>query len=264
MTAVFELDKHKLRQSFGSASASYDGVAALQRSVGLKLLREAVPGNLSGTVLDLGCGTGFVTGKLLEHPAVERLVALDIAMPMLQTARNKLGAPDRLHFVCGDAENPGFAADSVDAVVSNLALQWCRDLAGLFGELQRILRPEGLLAFSTFGPRTLGELKHAWAEVDDYPHVNEFYQAAELRRCMHQAGFKEIVVRSETYQPVYRTVLDLMKELKNMGAHNVASGRNKRLTTKNQLTRMIDAYPLRLGDRRPVATFEAFIVSARV
>lgn len=264
MNAVFELDKYKLRHSFGAASVSYDGVASLQRSVGLKLLEQANPEALSGTVLDLGCGTGFLTGKLLGFTNIERLIALDIAMPMLQTARQKLGEPDKLHYVCGDAESPVFGAGSVDAVVSNLALQWCRDLTGMFGGLYRTLKPGGFLIFSTFGPRTLGELKQAWAEVDDYPHVNEFYRESELKVCLAEAGFKDIIVRSEIYRPVYRSVLDLMKELKNMGAHNVSLGRNKKLTTKNQLARVIDAYPLSDEDRRPVATFEAFIVSARV
>src|SRR5690606_35894357 len=100
-----ELDKNKLRHSFGTASVSYDGVAALQRSVGMKLLEQAVPEILSGTVLDLGCGTGFLTGKLLGFTHIERLIALDIAMPMLQTARQKLGESDKLYYVCGDAES---------------------------------------------------------------------------------------------------------------------------------------------------------------
>ncbi len=262
MSAIFELDKTKLRQSFGSASLSYDRVAVLQRQVGLSMLQQAVPAKLSGIVVDMGCGTGFLTKALLNAEDIERIVALDIALPMLHAARQKLGDAGRLHYVCGDAESPPLHTNSVDTVVSNLALQWCRDLTAVFCGLHRILKADGELFFSTFGPQTLCELKQAWAEVDDYHHVNEFYHETEIRRCLADAGFKEIVVHSEIYRPAYGSVLDLMKELKSMGAHNVSSGRNKRLTTKQEMTSMIEAYPL--NDANIEATFEVFIVSARV
>ncbi|WP_404360655.1 malonyl-ACP O-methyltransferase BioC [Methylotuvimicrobium sp. KM1] len=262
MSGVFELDKTKLRESFGSASLSYDRVAGLQRTVGLNLLQRVEPAQLTGTVVDLGCGTGFLTKALLDAENVERIVALDIALPMLHAARQKLGDTGRLHYICGDAESPPLNTSSVDTVVSNLALQWCRDLTAVFCGLHRILKADGELVFSTFGPQTLCELKRAWAEVDDYHHVNEFYRETEIRRCLADAGFKEIAVQSEIYRPVYGSVLDLMKELKSMGAHNVSSGRNKRLTTKQEMTNMIEAYPL--NDANIEATFEVFIVSARV
>lgn len=262
MSALFELDKTKLRQSFGSASLSYDRVAGLQRTVGLNLLQRLAPAQLTGTVIDLGCGTGFLTGALLNAEDIERIVALDIALPMLHAARQKLGNAGRLHYVCGDAESPPLNTNSADTVVSNLALQWCRDLTAVFCGLHRILKPGGGLVFSTFGPHTLCELKQAWAEVDDYHHVNEFYHETEIRRCLADAGFKEIAVQSEIYRPIYGSVLELMKELKSMGAHNVSSGRNKRLTTKQEMASMIEAYPL--NDAIIKATFEVFIVSARV
>ncbi|PKM36413.1 MAG: malonyl-[acyl-carrier protein] O-methyltransferase BioC [Gammaproteobacteria bacterium HGW-Gammaproteobacteria-10] len=262
MSAVFELDKTKLRESFGSASHSYDRVAGLQRQVGWSLLQQAAQEKLSGVVVDLGCGTGFLTQALLNAENIALIVALDIALPMLKAAREKLGDEDRLHYICGDAESPPLNTNSVDTVVSNLALQWCRDLTSVFSGLHGILKPGGELAFSTFGPQTLRELKRAWAEVDDYHHVNEFYRETEIRHCLSNAGFKEITVQSEIYRPVYGSVMDLMKELKSMGAHNVSSGRNKRLTTKQEMTRMIEAYPLNGAEIE--ATFEVFIVSARV
>src|SRR5690606_1578417 len=87
------LDKAKIKQSFGAAAVRYDGAAQLQRAAGKDLLRFAGSGRLSGTILDLGCGTGFLTGELLSRESeTETVIALDLAYTMLQMTRCKLSA----------------------------------------------------------------------------------------------------------------------------------------------------------------------------
>lgn len=66
MSADFVLEKNKIRQSFSAACASYDAVAELQRTVGRDLLGRIETDRLAGTVLDIGCGTGFLTAELLS------------------------------------------------------------------------------------------------------------------------------------------------------------------------------------------------------
>ena len=264
MSAVFTLDKNKVRQSFGAACMSYDGVAELQRTVGRQLIEKGKVAGLSGAILDLGCGTGFLTGELLKSPAVEQLLALDIALPMLQTTRRKLPGYADVSFVCADAERLALKPRSFDRIFSNLALQWCRDLTSVFCDCHKILKSGGVMVFSTFGPQTLCELKRAWTSVDNYSHVNEFYDANELMRLMSDAGFVDIQLEIQRYRPVYPSVMDLMKELKDIGAHNVAAGRNKKMTSRSQMQRMISAYPGVLGRDRISATFEVITMTARI
>jgi len=78
------LDKSRLRQAFSTASPSYDAVAQLQRQVGLALLANRNIEAWQGKVLDIGCGTGFLTSELLARSSAE-LIALDIALPKLHT-----------------------------------------------------------------------------------------------------------------------------------------------------------------------------------
>ncbi|MDD2659668.1 MAG: malonyl-ACP O-methyltransferase BioC [Methylococcales bacterium] len=258
------LDKTGIRRSFAAASATYDRVAGLQCTVGKELLNTIDAAELNGTLLDLGCGTGFLTGELLAISNHETTIALDIAVSMLQATQAKLAGKRNIRYVCADAEHLPLAGRSIDSVFSNLALQWCGNLEAVFSGIKRTLKPEGQLVFSTFGPQTLHELKNAWATVDNYNHVNAFYSETRIKQFLQQAGFENSRISSKLYTPRYDSVWTLMRELKRLGAHHVIAGRNKKITTKTAMQRMISAYEEHRVRGGIPATFEVITVIAKV
>lgn len=255
----------RVKHSFGNASESYDSVAQLQRTVGKALLHKIDNSAQFGTVVDLGCGTGFLINEFLaeKNCSATQLIALDIAMPMLQAARKKQVKSRAINYLCADLEYLPFLPQSADLVISNLAFQWSFNLASAFDGVKRLLRPEGRFLFTTFGPLTLFELKEAWGKVDGYAHVNTFCTESQLGEFLQNAGFSSVELTSEVIVSCYESVWDLMGELKTLGARTVISGCNKQLTGKAAMERMICAYHQREGNGLVPATFEIITISAK-
>ena len=237
-------DKQQLRRAFCGAASSYDAVAVLQREVGQRMLERLDYVRLQpAVVLDLGCGTGKLTAALAKRYRSAKVVAMDIAEPMLQRARRRVPWFRKWHFACGDAEQLPLADNCCDLVYSNLTLQWCGDLDRVFGELRRVVRPGGLVMFSTFGPDTLMELRQSWAQADAaHVHVNRFIDMHDIGDALLRAGLSDPVMDAEQMTLTYDDVFGLMRDLKNIGAHNVNAGRSRSLTGKGRLRALVDAY----------------------
>ncbi|MFU8832240.1 MAG: methyltransferase domain-containing protein, partial [Wenzhouxiangella sp.] len=161
------LDTIAVARAFSRAATNYDRHAVLQREVGERLLGR-LDGLIfkPGLILDLGCGTGVQAQALNQRFGDARVVAMDLALPMLDAASSRRGWwKKRFDCVAGNATALPLAEASFDLVYSNLMLQWCDDLAGTLASLRRVLKPGGLLLVSTFGRDTLTELRQAWAKV---------------------------------------------------------------------------------------------------
>jgi malonyl-CoA O-methyltransferase len=255
------LDKRRMRESFEHATDTYDAVAVLQREIADRLLvRLEVVRLKPKVILDIGCGTGYDARKLMKRYPRARVLGLDIVEAMANRARRNAGWWRRLvgrgSFVCGDAERLPLAAASVDMVVSNLALQWC-DPHTVFAEARRVLRPGGLLMFTTFGPDTLRELRDAWRAADDAPHVHAFIDMHDIGDMLINAGFADPVMDMEPFTLTYASVLEVMRDIKQLGAHNVALNRTRGLTGKARFARFRAAYESLAQNGKIPATYEA-------
>lgn len=259
---AYSLDPHWVRRSFDRAAPSYDSSAVIHREVRENLLQRLDMTRLQPRViLDAGAGTGHASRALKGRYPKALVLALDSSRGMLAAAARQRSWLRPFERVCADAELLPLAQGSVDLIVSNLLLQWCNPDAA-FAEFRRVLKPDGLLSFTCFGPDTLRELRAAWKEVDSHSHVHRFIDMHDLGDALVRTGFSAPVLDVERFTLSYLDVRKVAADLKATGAHNAAAGRAKGLTSKAKFAAMQASYEnFRQGGRLP-ATFEVIFAHA--
>jgi malonyl-CoA O-methyltransferase len=180
-------------------------------------------------VIDLGCATGRGSVELARIYPNARVLAIDSSGGMLRAARARCIEPSSITVVGGDAEQLPLRARSVQLVFANLVLPWCRPQA-LFAEAARVLEPDGVLLFATLGPDSLGEIRRAWAAVDDRLHVHAAFDMHDLGDLAMSAGLSDPVMDVDRLAVTYERVRRLVEDLRACGAVNVAAGRRRTLT----------------------------------
>jgi trans-aconitate methyltransferase len=101
-------------------------------------------------VLDLACGTGSITARLLARFPNATSTGVDLDPALLAIARGTFEGDERVSFVTADLKDPQWTTklphDSYDAVLTATALHWLRDkpLAALYGELAELVRYGGV------------------------------------------------------------------------------------------------------------------------
>jgi len=243
----FELDE--VRGAFDRAAEGYDAVAVLQNEVCSRLLEKLDMVKITPErILDAGTGTGFAIPTLSSKYKKAKLVVLDLSENMLAQTKRYDGFLRSSQRVCGDIQNLPFESGSFDLIFSSLSLQWCNNLSAVFTEAKRVLKPGGLFVFTTFGPDTLKELRHSWAQVDDGNHVNDFIDMHDIGDALLHQGFKEPVMEAEILTVTYDSAELLMHDLKAIGANVTAKTVNKEsmecrgLRGKSVLKKVCDGY----------------------
>jgi malonyl-CoA O-methyltransferase len=263
MTDAYLLDKARVRASFNRAAETYDAAAVLQKQVREEMLNRLDLVKIAPqAILDAGCGTGHGSFGLQKRFRSAQVYSMDIAFNMLQKTSvqqpwlqkwsQKIFGSKKL--ICADIENLPIANNSMGMVWSNLALQWCNDLDTAFNEVARVLQPESLFVFSTFGPDTLKELRAA--SNNGHTHVSRFIDMHDIGDALTRAGFSAPVLDVEHYTLTYDDVKSVMKDLKSIGAHNATFGRNRGLAGRGFLQNLTQNYEqFRVNNKLP-ATFE--------
>jgi len=257
------LDARQVRHAFGRAAATYEAHAVLQAEVGARLLERLDGLDIKpDRVLDVGSGPGRGAAALCARFPDANVTAVDLALPMLRAAASHAGDPFAFARVGADAQALPFADGSVDLVHSNLCLQWCDDPGLAIAEFARVLKAGGLLLFTTFGPATLHELRTAFAAADATPHVGRFVDMHDIGDALLTTGFRDPVLERDDFVLTYADALTLMRELRAIGATNADAKRQRTLTGKTHLKRVVDAYEAFRADGVLPASYEVVYAQA--
>jgi malonyl-CoA O-methyltransferase len=208
--------------------------------------------------VDLGCATGRGAAGLTARYPAARVLAVDSSLRMLRTAA--AGAAEAVRLIGGDAAALPLRGGSVDLVLANLVLPWCRP-DRLLAEAARVLTDGGALLFATLGPDSLQEVRAAFAAVDDRIHVHAAFDMHDLGDLALAVGLAEPVLDVDRIEVTYADVAGLVRDLRAVGAVNVAGGRRRGLTGRRRWGRFVERLPQR-ADGRLAVTIELILGQA--
>lgn len=224
---------HEISKAFNQHAADYELAAKVQQEIGERLLERLLYLKMvPQRILDLGCGTGYFSRELAKMYPQAQIVGLDVALNMLAQARKKHSWRRKWPLVAADMQQLPFADGAFDLVFANQVLHWSESLSTVFRELNRVMRAQGCLMFTTLGPDTFKELKEAWSTADTHAHVNEFPDMHDVGDCLMGEHFLEPVVDMELLSMHYGSLAQLVRSLKNQGVKNINAQRNHGLTGK--------------------------------
>lgn len=285
-----------IRNAFDRAAAHYDEAAHIQREICARLSAFATgldlqpPLRTDAPVLDAGCGTGFGFAELDRLCPGAARIALDLAPSMLAQARGRhemprttthrgeaaaaaacaetappqdAGNESELLAVCGDLEHLPLARDSLALIWSSLAIQWC-DPGRALAECARVLAPGGVAVLATLGPRTLWELREAFALIDGARHTIDFHPAPDWMRAAQAAALTPLAHDTVELHACAPDLRGLLQDIKRIGAATVDGGRRRQPLGRAAWARLQASYERhRRADGHLPATYDVILLALR-
>ncbi len=201
-------------------------------------------------IVDAGCGAGHAIDPLRAKYVDMSYVGVDHSAALLAIAeqrhaqtpslwqRLRKKGPNAPVFVQADLAKTHLEPASADLIWSNLALHWHPDPEQVIREWRRLLRPERLLMFSTFGPASFQELRQAIEQAQLDTAVLDFVDMHDYGDMLLQHGFTDPVMDQEIITLTYGSAQKLLKDVYSLGGN---AHTQRRLLTRAALQRLIQA-----------------------
>jgi malonyl-ACP O-methyltransferase BioC len=217
ITEIKSVDKPLLKTRFGSAIATYNMHADVQRHMARELVgmaKEFLPCKQQN-ILEIGCGTGLLTEQIVNEFSIESYVGNDLVDDVDSQIQAILrGKLKHYAFMAGDAEQLDFP-DKQDSIWSGATIQWVTQLPQFFSRLAELLNPGGYLVVSSFGPDNYHEIKDLTGSGINYQSKEEINEAAA-------GDFKLINFIEWREQMWFKKPMDVLKHMRYTGVNGIS------------------------------------------
>lgn len=237
------MNKDLIHSRFAKTLPSYDENAKIQKIMAKKLLEFSEKKSYP-KILEIGCGTGFLTDILSNNTEWKSYTALDI----VGECREYISQINpEIEFIEADIEDYlKNSSEKFDLIISNAALQWVNDFETTVRTLKNMLNPDGHLLFSTFGKENFREIYSLLGTGLDY------YSPKEIEDL-----FKDLDIKTEEEIHVmgFKTPMEILKHLKLTGVNAIENTS----WTKSDLSKFEKGYS-NLCPIRPTLTYNPIYI----
>lgn len=210
MTSPQKTHNTRIADSFGRRSAQYDHYATLQAKIATQL-SDYLPQTSAPHILEIGCGTGFLTQHIVTRYPESKIYITDLSEDMLTQCKKKIGSAERLHYVCCDGEAltkcDVIANHKFDLIVSSMTLQWFQNANDGLRKLTSNLKENGTIYFATLGPDNFTEWQTVLKQYN-YPSGTWI-----LKNVPGLFSEEKVIID-------YGSAYNFFRSLKAIGAHN--------------------------------------------
>ncbi len=205
-------NKQLIKQRFDKNNKTYNQHAFVQKNMADELIENLVQncGSDFRDIYEIGCGTGILTKQIVEKLRFDNLYANDI----VESSREFVKIlSDKIIFTAGDAETM-LPDKQFDLIISNAVFQWFSDLPAFLAKICPNLKPNGILAFTTFGAENLREISAVTNCGLKYPSLVDIETAAE-------PYFDCLSTHSENHEAIFDSPVDILKHIKYTGTNGI-------------------------------------------
>jgi malonyl-CoA O-methyltransferase len=234
-------DQDSIAKHFSKGSEVYEQEASLQREIAHELFTKIKVKRIPEYILDVGCGTGFLTSLLMGAFPKARIEAIDLSGDMVRKAQVLIGSP-QITWLKGDAADYEFGR-TYDVVASSSAIQWIYPQKMLFGHLFHVVNPGGKLYFSLMLRGTLKELHELRHKVAPHkPLRAELASAADIGGYLKATGFSVSRLEEKIYRREYASAADFLWRIKEQGFTGGEISTADKPLTRGELRELSQAY----------------------
>ena len=235
------INKELMRDRFAKNLKNYDENAKIQKRMAKRLM-DFISNKSPQNILEIGCGTGFLTKLIKQKLDYKKLTTIDIVKDCEYYIKN---IDNNIEFIGDDIEE--FLknnSNKYDLIISNASLQWIENFENVIISLKGILTSDGELIFSTFGPENFREIYHVIGTTLKY------YSIFELQKM-----FQNSIIEPEIHIMAFNTPKDVLKHLQLTGVNGVEN----KTWTKKDLTKFENGYQ-NICNRRPTLTYNPIYI----
>ena len=212
--------KQNVATNFDNKAEFYERESQIQKVVAESLIADLPSGDAADRIediLEVGCGTGYLTRLLFEKYKNKNICISDISPSM--TVQAQMNGEDiakanghTTRWAVFDAENPPEAMQgSYDLIVANMVFQWLEDAQSGIERLSKLLKPGGRIMYSTLGPESFEEWKTVLISLELPIGILDFDMPRDVYK-------EEFLIKS------YETAHDFLHSIKDIGAGQAKKG----------------------------------------
>ena len=201
------MNKDLIQKRFAKNLDTYNDNAKIQKKMAERLLSFLDRKDFND-ILEIGCGTGFLTQLVNEKFSFKTYTANDIVESCEKYVKE---INPKINFIPADIEKAVENSDKkYDLIISNAVFQWVENLESFIKLLVSKLNDGGVLLFSTFGPENFREVNFVLGKKLPYYSTNELQEIIK--------GYKS-VVEQEMHVMAFKTPKDILKHIKSTGVN---------------------------------------------